>query len=177
MPRKPHLVGNARFPAAHPIGRPFLGQVQFAVQKAGSLGGSIQQKDADLTVLASPGRAAVLPRHPRRFLPFLDESCFIDHQHPVFFSQVFGDVGAHVVAHRLLIPVRIPQQPLHPTWASLPEFLGQLPAVLALDWRQQALQEAARSGSHLRPSKTGRDARMQLGQLLGSFSDRAQFTL
>src|SRR5436305_9609848 len=33
----------------------------------------------------------------------------------------------------------------------------------------------ARSRSHLGSSKTLRDARMQLGQLLGSFSDRAQF--
>ena len=120
MPRKPHLVGNTRFPTAYPIDRPFLGQVQLAVHKAGSLAGGIQQQDADLTVLAPPGRAAVLPRHPRRLLAFLDEARFIEHQHPVGFSQVLDEVGAQIVAHGILIPVCICQQPLHPTWAWLP---------------------------------------------------------
>ncbi len=139
--------------------------------------GGIQQKDADLAVLASSGCPAVLPCHSCRFLSLLDEPCLIDHQHPIGLCQVLGDIGPQVITHGVLVPVRLPQQPLHTAWSVLSQLLRQLPAVLALDWRQQSFQEAARPASHLGASKSWCDALMHLSKGFGSCSHCPQFVL
>ena len=141
------------------------------------MGGGIQQKDADLAVLAPPGCPAVLPRHPCRLLSLLDEPCLIEDQDPVCFCQVLGDVGPQVITHGLLIPVRLPQQPLHPTRSVLCPCFGHLPAVLALHGRQQSFQEAPRPPAHLGSLKARPDALLYFSQRLGSCAHDPEFVL
>jgi hypothetical protein len=44
---------------------------------------------------------------------------------------MLDDIGSQIVAHRLLIPVRLREQALHPMHVRISQLLGHLPAVLA----------------------------------------------
>src|SRR6266487_6272937 len=141
------------------------------------VGTGVQEKDPDLAVLPAPSCPAVLPRYSRRLLPFLDEARFIHHQDPVCLSQLLDHVGLQFIAHRLLIPVRFLQQPLHPVGVRFSQFLSHLPAVLALHRREQPLQVAPNALSHLGTSKMRPDPTRQLCQHVGSLADDAPFSL
>ena len=47
------------------------------------------------------------------------------------------DIGPQIVAHRLLIPVCLREQALHPMHIWISQFLGHLPAVLAVHGCQE----------------------------------------
>ena len=59
------------------------------------------------------------------------------------------DQVAHVIEYRIGVPDRLAQQPLHRRRVRQTRVLGQVPAVLALDPREQPEQEqpAVRRGS------------------------------
>ncbi len=61
-------------------------------------------------------------------------------QHRLRIAQVLHHVVAQVITDPVRVPVRRRQQPLHPIRAGLTGQLGQRPAVLALQRRQQATQ-------------------------------------
>src|SRR5258708_16357814 len=52
---------------------------------------------------------------------------------------------------------------------------SQLPAILALDWGQQAFQKAAHPSAHLGASKAGANPRLHLIQRLSSVAEQLQF--
>ena len=91
----------------------------------------VGQEHAQLAVLHPPGRARVLPLHPRRPGSLLDEPGLVDDQHAAGVAQVPHHVAAHVVADPVRVPGRRVQQPLHPVRRRVPGRLGQRPAVLA----------------------------------------------
>src|SRR5258707_1444593 len=59
--------------------------------------------------------------------------------------------------------------------AALADGCSQLPAVLALDWAQQAFQKAAHPSTHLGAPKARSNPRLYLIQRLGSAAEHLQF--
>jgi hypothetical protein len=121
----------------------------------------VAEKDADLAVLDAAGRARVLPLHAGRLRALLDEAGLVDHQHGVLIAEMLDRVGPQVVAHGLGIPAHAEEEVLHPVGRAVARGLGQLPAVLALDRRQQALEIRRRPPARLDPKKARRDPRRQ----------------
>jgi hypothetical protein len=70
-------------------------------------------------------------------------------------------------ADRISIPAGLVQQPLHPVGRELTSMLGQVPAVLAVDLAEQALQVGQRPAARLRLTKPPSDPGMQGVQLPG----------
>ncbi len=103
----------------------------------------VREKHADLAVLNAPGGAAVLALDPHRLRSLFEKAGFIDDEHRPWIAHMLQDVGAQVVAHSIRVPLRAGQQPLHAVGPCLARVLGELPAVLALDRAEQAVDIAA----------------------------------
>lgn len=66
-----------------------------------------------------------------------------------------------IVAHGIHVPVGGIEQALHAIGGALTEDFGELPAILARDRREQAIEVAAGPGPHLGASKARRDRGME----------------
>jgi hypothetical protein len=84
-------------------------------------------------------------------LPLLDEPRLIHDEHRVTLAQLFDYIAAQHVACGVGIPLRPFQQVLHAVGCRFADPFGELPAVLALDCAQQALQVRERPLSGLGP--------------------------
>jgi hypothetical protein len=96
-------------------------------------GAEVSGKDPDLAVFDPPGRPAVLAGHPHAFAAFLQKARFIDDQDALGVGQLLFDIAQQIVAYGIGRPLRAPQQVLHAVGGSVPEGLGQLPAVFPLN--------------------------------------------
>jgi hypothetical protein len=90
-------------------------------------------------------------------LPFLDKAGFIKRHHRVRIAQVLDDIGTQIVAYRLGIPAHAGQEVLHAVGRDITRRLGKVPAILALQRRQQTAQVAAGALACLNPAKARRD--------------------
>jgi len=77
---------------------------------------------------------------------------------------VLDHIGAHVIADRVLIPHGTSEQVLHPIRAGVAGVLGDRPAVLARQRRQQPQHERPGPPSWLHPAEPARDPAQQLVQ-------------
>jgi len=77
---------------------------------------------------------------------------------------VLYDIGAHVVADPVVVPHRPTQQVLHPIGAGIAGVLGDRPAVLMRQLRQQPQHERPGPPARLDPAKPARDPTQQLLQ-------------
>jgi len=75
------------------------------------------------------------------------------------------DVTAHVVADPAGVPPGPGQQVLHPVRSPVPGMLGDRPAVLARQLRQQAQHERPGPAPRLHPGESPRDAAHQVIKL------------
>jgi hypothetical protein len=107
--------------------------------------------------ILDPPRARVLPLHPGRAGALLDEPGVIDDQHTAPIAEPVDDVAAQVIAHAINVPVRAPQQPLHPIRRVLTSMLGQRPPVLALQPRNQPGHVLPHPSPRFRPPEPPRD--------------------
>jgi hypothetical protein len=82
-------------------------------------------------------------------LPPLDETGLIHDEHRVTFAQLFNDVFPQHVVCSIGIPLRSLEQVLYAVGCRFADPLSELPAVLALDRAQQALQVRERPLSGL----------------------------
>ena len=73
-------------------------------------------------------------------------------------------VIAQIITDPIVLPVGRRQQPLHPVRISLASLLGQRPAVLALQRREQPTQIRRHPLAWLRPREARRDPRVHLSQ-------------
>jgi hypothetical protein len=73
-----------------------------------------------------------------------------------------GDVTAQVITNAISIPPRTGQQVLHPIRCGIPRMLGDRPAVLARQVRQQPKDERPRMPPRLHPDEPARDPPHQL---------------
>ena len=77
------MSGDAGGLAAGRVIGPGPGQIQLAVDQRMPGWGCVAEVDSDLGVLDPPGRAGVLPLHPRRGGAFLQVTGLIGHQHRI----------------------------------------------------------------------------------------------
>jgi hypothetical protein len=162
--RELDFVGNRRFPAAVTVAGPGLRQIQLAVDQRASFACGVSKKHAQLTVLDTPGGTGILPLHTRGLGALLEKSGLVDHEYPVPFAEVLHRIGTYVITHTVGVPHSGVEQTLHPVRGQLTGGLGQRPAVLARQRRQQTTHIGAATTSWLDPQETARDPRKQLIQ-------------
>ena len=114
-----------------------------------------------MAVLDPPGRAAILSRHPCRLRAFLEEARLVDHEHRLRIAQMRHHVLLQIVAHGVHVPACGIEQALHAIGGALTEDFGELPAILARDMGEQAVEVAAGTGLHFGASKARRDRGME----------------
>ena len=124
----------------------------------------IHQVDGDLGVLDPAGGAGVLALHPHRLAALLEIAGLVDDQHRLGIAEVLDQVGAHVIADPVVVPHRPAQQVLHPIRAGVAGVLGDRPAVLAWQIRQQPEHERPGPPAWLHPAEPARDPAQQLLQ-------------
>ena len=98
---------------------------------------------------------------PTDLVPFFRKPVSSTIKHAGRIAQVLGHVRPQVIAHRVDVPVRRVQQPLHPLRPRLAQVFGQLPAVLALDPIQQPRQIPLRPLPRFGPAEAPRDPAVQ----------------
>jgi hypothetical protein len=81
-------------------------------------------------------------------------------------AERLGDVGAHVIADPVVVPHRSAEQVLHPIRGDIPGVLGDRPAVLAWQIRQQPAHERPGVPAWLHPAEPACDPAQQLLQPL-----------
>jgi hypothetical protein len=94
--------------------------------------------------------------------PLLHVPGLIDHQHPSRISQLLRHVAAHIITHRVGVPPRPLQQVLHPVRRRIASVLGDRPAVLARQARDQAHHERPRPPPRFHPAEPASDPAHQL---------------
>jgi len=160
------LVRDPRRRAPLGVLGPRGGQVELAVDQRVPARRGVGQEHPQLTVVDLPGGAGVLPLHPGRPAALLDEPGVISDEHPtrrpahvtvtvgvgvIGIAEPVQDVAAHVVTNPVDIPVRGPQQPLHPVRGHRPGVLGDRPAVLTFQTGEQTPHIRTNSRPRLRP--------------------------
>ena len=98
---------------------------------------NIGEEYAHLAVLGLARRPGVLPLHAHRLGTFLEETRLVHDEDAVSIPERLGDEADQFIAHGVRIPTGGVQQPLHPLRVGLPDCLGHLPTVLALDRTEQ----------------------------------------
>jgi hypothetical protein len=73
----------------------------------------------------------------------------VEDQYRARVAQLIEDVLSHVIAHRVGIPHRLAEQPLHPMWCTVSGLLSQLPTgqLSTSDNRPSRNARACRRGS------------------------------
>jgi hypothetical protein len=107
----------------------------------------------------------------------LEEAGLVHDQDGLIRTDLFDHVPAQVVSDGIGIPIRRIQEPLHAIGCGLAKQFGQVPAVLALDGRKQALEIAEGTSAGLSPSEARRDTAMELFQLIGPLLNRLHHVL
>jgi hypothetical protein len=126
----------------------------------------VAQEDPDLAVLDPARGAAVLALHARRLLALLHEAGLVQHQHGLRVAEVLDHVRPQVVPDRVRLPPHPAQEVLHPVGCRVARGLGELPAVLAPQGRQQPAQVGQRPPARLDPPEPRREPPRQLVQAL-----------
>ena len=99
--------------------------------------GGIREKHTDLAVLDPARSPGIHPRHPGTLGSLLQKAGLIDDQHTVIVCQMFDDISLKVVANLVRIPLRPGNKMLQILWRVVAQIVRQLPAVLAIDLRDQ----------------------------------------
>jgi hypothetical protein len=92
----------------------------------------------------------------------LHEAGLIDDEDPVGIADLVGDIAAKVVADRVGVPACCVEQSLHLVRSPVTGRLGQGPAVLVRQRRQQPEQVARRLSARLYPTEPRREDRHQI---------------
>jgi hypothetical protein len=158
-------VGDAGGLQALGIGDPASGQIQLPVDQGVPGIAGVDQVHRDLGVLDAAGGAGVLALHPNRLQALLKVAGLVDDQHRLGGTQVLDEVGAEIVADPVLVPHRPAKQVLHPIRARIAGMLGDRPAVLTRQVRQQPVHERLGPPAWLYPAEPARDPAQQLLQV------------
>jgi len=160
--RELHIGRDAGGRAPGPVTGPGARQVDPpAGQRAPGWGG-VAEEHADLGVLDPPGGAAVLALHAHRSGALLQQPGLIGDQHASRVAELGSHEPTDVIADRISVPHRRPQQPLHRLRIMMTGLLRQPPAVLALQRRQQPEHELPGSAPRLYTAEPACDQEHQL---------------
>jgi len=111
-----------------------------------------------LGVLDAARGAAVLALHPDAVHALLDVAGLVDHQDRTRIAKRVDDVIAQIIPHGVGVPTGPCQQVLQPVRTDRAAVLGDGPAILAVQTRDHASHEFARTAQRLVTTKTRRDA-------------------
>jgi len=167
-------VRDASLSAARAVGQPIGRHVEVAINEGMPLWRAVGQKDADLAVFHLSGAAAPLGFDPGRRATLFGKTGFIEGQDGVLGPQAFQGIGAYIIAQALDIADSAREQALHAVGSGFARVFGQLPARLAFQGTQEAVQKGQCALTWLSAGKTRSNALMQLGQLLRPASDLSQ---
>jgi hypothetical protein len=90
----------------------------------------------------------------------------VQDQNRIGITQLVDHVLPHIVAHRIGVPDRITQQPLHPVRRGVSSLLSQLPTRTGIHIGQRAEQERPRPAARLDTTKLARNAGKRRVELL-----------
>ena len=159
--RELRTLGDARGGAPAWVADRGLRQVELAVDRHVPGCGGVGEVDRDLRVLHPARGSGVLALYPGRAGALLDIPGLLHHQHPVWITEVLHDVAADIIADTVSVPGPR-QQVLHAAGRSIPGVLGDRPAVLAGQFRQQAQHERPHPPPRLHSAETSPDPQHQL---------------
>jgi hypothetical protein len=108
----------------------------------------------DLGVLDPAGGPGVLALDPDRMDAFLQVAGLVDYENAVGVAEPADHDLPNVVADGVGVPFRPVQQSLHRVRAVMPGVLGQLPACLDLEVREQAGDELGRRPPRFDPGES-----------------------
>jgi hypothetical protein len=154
--------------AAFLVGGPIRGQVQGPADQGVPGGGRVREGDRDLAQGDAAGGAAVLAGRAHRIGGGLHIGGLVHDQDrvaavPAVFSiQLFDHPVRSCVQHRPVVAAGAGQQVLHPARAGVPRGLGEGPAVVIVELRQQAVHHAAAGQPRFPPGEARRDPRHQV---------------
>src|SRR5579872_2994049 len=100
----------------------------------------ITEKDADLAVLHVAGRSTILVGHASRFVARFGEAGLVDGDYGLMHAELLQDISPQFIAHPGHIPDGRGEQPLHAIGRTFSRLFGQLPAIFARRFTQEALQ-------------------------------------
>ena len=152
--------------ATFPVIRPYLGQIQLAIQERAARWARVGQEYTDLGILDPTDSPGILPGHPGRTLLSLQKPGLINDQHTITGAEMLHHIGPQIIAHRVGVPVGRREQTLHPIRARLTGLLRKRPRVLPLRTREKTAQIIHRVLPRLRPGKTRPDQPTDLLQPL-----------
>jgi isopentenyl diphosphate isomerase/L-lactate dehydrogenase-like FMN-dependent dehydrogenase len=89
----------------------------------------------------------------------------VHHQHRVLAAEPGDHIGAQVITDPVVIPARLGQQMLQPVRRAVADMLGDRPAILPRQIRQQSQHQLSRSPSWLDPAKPSSDPIHQIIQV------------
>src|SRR6266566_2188439 len=138
-----------------------------------STGRYVAEKDADLTILHLSGRSAILHANASRFVTSFGKAAFINDQDGRLLAELLQDILAQIITHQIGIPDRLGQQALHAIRSSLSGMFSQLPAILAFNGTENALQIGQCAPTRFRSRKTRRNAGMETDERLCPTADFA----
>jgi hypothetical protein len=155
--------------AALLVGRPVLGQVQGPAGQGVPVRGRIGEGDLDLAHRDAPDRAAVLAGCPCAVRGRLRVRGLVHDQDRV--DGVAGEVTCGPcrggVQHLPVIDARAGQQVLHPVRPRVPGCLRDRPAVVILEFHQEAVHHVTAGQAGLPPGETRSDPAHQVLQKAG----------
>ncbi|GAA3469441.1 hypothetical protein GCM10018965_039940 [Nonomuraea roseola] len=154
--REDGVLVQARSPAAVRVACPRARNVQLAVHCRVSAAARVDEIDGDLGVLNPARGAGVLALHTNGVRALLHIPGLVDHQQCVLVVQMLQHVLTHVVTHAAGIPPGPAEQVLHAVRTGLPGPLGNRPAVLAWQVRQQPAHEVPRPKAWFDPREPRR---------------------
>jgi hypothetical protein len=157
--------------AAFLVGGPFSGQVQGTADQRVPGRGRVGEGDRDLAQGDAAEGAAVLAGRARAVSGGLRVRGLVHDQHPVAVvlacGQVPGRPARGRVEYPLLIAAGTREQVLHPVRARVPGGLGEGPAVVILQFRQQAVHHVAAGQAGLPPGEARCGPRQQVLEQAG----------
>ena len=155
--REPHPAGDTGGRAPVGVLGPRGRHVELAVHQRPAARGAIGQEHPELTVVDLPAGTGVLALHPGRAHALLDEPGVVGDPHPGVVPELVQDVSAQVITHSVDIPLGRAEQALHPVRGHCTRVLGQRPAVLTLQPREQPTQIRPDPAARLDPPEPARD--------------------
>ena len=134
------LLRNPCLPATVRIGKPRLGNEQFALDQSGNAVSGHGSEDADLAVVGLAQPPVPLAGDPRRHVALLGEGALVDHQ-GARVAELYIGVGNQLPAYAAAIPCRFTQHVVEPLVLATRHGFGHLLQVapLALEQAVQIL--------------------------------------
>jgi hypothetical protein len=153
---KSSVLAESGVPAAAAVGRPGARDMQFPVHRRVPTPAGVDQVDGYLGILDPARSAGVLALDADGAGALLHIPGLVDHQHRLVVVQMLHHVPTHVVACLVGVPPGPSQHVLHAVRGGFPGPLGDCPAVLARQVRQQPEHQFPRSASGFDPREPSR---------------------